>query len=160
MHVSLVLADIDALIRWLFIIEGSITIGIAILAIFTLPDYPYNARFLTPEERLLCVARIENDGGEAIEHDKSVFYGIKEVVKDPLLWLFSLMMCCYINGVGISFLLSSYVGIFMMRSWGLTVSTHSRSLRSLPSFPPSPRPLDSTPPPVSVSSSIRSYDHH
>ena len=36
--------------RWLFIIEGTITIAIGLCAGFFLPGYPANTRWLTDEE--------------------------------------------------------------------------------------------------------------
>jgi MFS family permease len=44
--------------RWLFIIEGVVTILVAIIAVFILPDYPTNSKRLTPEERLVATNRL------------------------------------------------------------------------------------------------------
>lgn len=49
--------------RWLFYIEGSLTIIIAIIAMFILPDFPLTTRWLSPAERKLAVLRMEEDGG-------------------------------------------------------------------------------------------------
>ncbi|KAG5343087.1 hypothetical protein C0989_000077 [Termitomyces sp. Mn162] len=49
--------------RWLFYIEGALTIAFAILAIFVLPDFPANTRWLTAEERALALRRMEEDVG-------------------------------------------------------------------------------------------------
>ncbi|KAH8113243.1 MFS general substrate transporter [Phellopilus nigrolimitatus] len=49
--------------RWLFFIEGSLTIAVAIAAIFILPDFPTTTRWLTPEERSLAIRRMAEDGG-------------------------------------------------------------------------------------------------
>jgi hypothetical protein len=46
----------------LFYIEGSLTIAIAIIAIFVLPDFPSTTRWLTPLERRLAEKRGEEDG--------------------------------------------------------------------------------------------------
>ena len=45
--------------RMLFAIEGVITIGLSLIAYFTLTDRPSTARWLTPEERDLAIARIK-----------------------------------------------------------------------------------------------------
>ncbi len=50
--------------RWLFIIEGAITVGIAILAFFILPNFPRTTSWLTDEERALAIWRLEEDIGE------------------------------------------------------------------------------------------------
>ncbi|EKD13666.1 pantothenate transporter liz1 [Drepanopeziza brunnea f. sp. 'multigermtubi' MB_m1] len=50
--------------RWLFIIEGAATIGIAIAAFFVLPNFPRTTSWLTAEERALAIWRLEEDIGE------------------------------------------------------------------------------------------------
>ncbi|KAJ0269785.1 hypothetical protein COL940_012192 [Colletotrichum noveboracense] len=52
--------------RWLFIIEGTIPIPVAVLTYFTLPDYPATTKWLTDEERQLATLRITE---EAVEED-------------------------------------------------------------------------------------------
>jgi sugar phosphate permease len=49
--------------RWLFYIEGSLTIFVAAVAIFVLPDFPTTTRWLTPQERALAIKRMEEDVG-------------------------------------------------------------------------------------------------
>ncbi|GJJ12933.1 hypothetical protein Clacol_007180 [Clathrus columnatus] len=51
--------------RWLFFIEGSITVVIGIMTIFVLPDYPHNTRWLSPEESRLAQVRLAEEAGEA-----------------------------------------------------------------------------------------------
>lgn len=50
--------------RWLFIIEGAVTVGIAIAAFFILPDFPRTTTWLTEEERQLAIWRLEEDIGQ------------------------------------------------------------------------------------------------
>ncbi|KAI9574615.1 MFS general substrate transporter [Boletus coccyginus] len=48
--------------RWLFFIEGALTIIISIVALFVIPDFPSSpANWLTPEEHLLARVRLEED---------------------------------------------------------------------------------------------------
>ncbi|EPE27776.1 MFS general substrate transporter [Glarea lozoyensis ATCC 20868] len=49
--------------RWLFIIEGAITVVIAAIAFFILPNFPKTTTWLTEEERGLAVWRLEEDIG-------------------------------------------------------------------------------------------------
>ncbi|OCB84400.1 MFS general substrate transporter [Sanghuangporus baumii] len=49
--------------RWLFYIEGAITVAVALAAIFILPDFPTTTKWLTPLERKLALRRMEEDGG-------------------------------------------------------------------------------------------------
>jgi hypothetical protein len=50
--------------RWLFIIEGVLTIGIAFCSYFILPNFPRTTSWLTGEERQLAIWRLEEDIGE------------------------------------------------------------------------------------------------
>ena len=51
--------------RWIFIIEGLLTVVIALVARFFIVDWPETAQFLNPEERALLVRRLHDDRGEA-----------------------------------------------------------------------------------------------
>ncbi|KAK1852230.1 major facilitator superfamily transporter [Colletotrichum chrysophilum] len=78
--------------RWLFIIEGTIPIPVAVLTYFTLPDYPTTTKWLTDEERQLATLRIteeaveEDDRGEA-----TAWQGLKMSFTDPALYMIWLM---------------------------------------------------------------------
>lgn len=47
--------------QYLFLVEGGLTVLIAILAAFILPKNPWTCRWLTPAEKELCVLRGERD---------------------------------------------------------------------------------------------------
>ncbi|KAH9461798.1 hypothetical protein Pst134EB_005720 [Puccinia striiformis f. sp. tritici] len=47
--------------RWLFIIEGLITVSASVVVVFFLPDWPSNTKWLTEEEKKLAVSRLEID---------------------------------------------------------------------------------------------------
>ncbi|KAG1729529.1 major facilitator superfamily domain-containing protein [Suillus paluster] len=72
--------------RWLFYITGSITILAAICAVFILPDFPHNTRWLTPEERALAVSRLAEDN--ELEKRTTV-QGLWDAVSDWKVWWFS-----------------------------------------------------------------------
>jgi len=80
-------------LRWLFFIEGSLTIFVAILAVFILPDFPNNSHsFLSPEEMRLAQLRMEEDVGiaddEEAERKASRFPGFFEALADwKVYWL-------------------------------------------------------------------------
>jgi MFS transporter, ACS family, tartrate transporter len=47
--------------RWLFLLEGVPAIGLGIVALFVLPDWPNEARWLTPNERDWITTRLANE---------------------------------------------------------------------------------------------------
>ncbi|CAE7157914.1 unnamed protein product [Rhizoctonia solani] len=91
--------------RWLFYIEGAITIGVAIVAIFILPDFPNtSSRWLSPTEKRLAELRMIEDAGGEADHDSSTegpFYGFILTVKDWKVWWLSVALAAQV--VGLSF---------------------------------------------------------
>lgn len=89
--------------RWLFWIEGAITMGVAVSAAFILPDLPHNSRGFTEEERQVAQLRMVEDVGEADEDsaEESAFYGLKLAVKDVKIYIMMLTFTAYV--VGLSF---------------------------------------------------------
>ncbi|EJD01173.1 sugar transporter [Fomitiporia mediterranea MF3/22] len=49
--------------RWLFYIEGGLTVFFALISIFILPDFPATSKWLSPLERRLAEKRLEEDVG-------------------------------------------------------------------------------------------------
>ncbi|KAM5542855.1 hypothetical protein V8D89_003239 [Ganoderma adspersum] len=88
--------------RWLFYIEGSITIFIGFCALFLLPDYPHNTRWLSPAQRRLAQVRLAEDAGEADEDaaTESAFTGLIMALKDPKVPIFAVMTCAQLLGLG------------------------------------------------------------
>ncbi|KAK8854953.1 hypothetical protein IAR55_003693 [Kwoniella newhampshirensis] len=75
--------------RWLFIIEGVATVGIAALSAFVLPEYPYNPRILKPVERELAVWRLEKEAGAAEGNEKTgTWEGFRIGLRDPKTYTF------------------------------------------------------------------------
>ncbi|OAX40255.1 MFS general substrate transporter [Rhizopogon vinicolor AM-OR11-026] len=85
--------------RWLFYIEGGITVSIAICAIFILPDFPHNTRWLTPEERALAISRLakDGDGGTALGKRTSI-QGLWDAVSDWKVWWFAAAFIVQLTG--------------------------------------------------------------
>ncbi|KAK6065318.1 thiol-specific monooxygenase [Seiridium cupressi] len=78
--------------RWLFIIEGVITIGVATTSIFVLPDYPATTKWLSDEEKAYAQWRLVDDIGEADNGGaSSIKDGVKLALKDPRLYLFTVL---------------------------------------------------------------------
>ncbi|KAI1825787.1 allantoate permease [Xylaria intraflava] len=78
--------------RWLFIIEGVITISVALTSTLILPNFPTNTKWLTPEEQAYAQWRLIDDTGEADVADAiSIKEGVKMAFKDPKLYIFTLL---------------------------------------------------------------------
>ncbi|KAJ7643659.1 major facilitator superfamily domain-containing protein [Roridomyces roridus] len=90
--------------RWLFFIEGSITIVIGFFSMWALPDYPHNTRWIAGHERRLAQARLAEDMGEADRDNEkdTPLEGFKLAIRDPLVLSFALMNTA--QALGLSFL--------------------------------------------------------
>lgn len=86
--------------RWLFWIEGAITMAVAIAAGFILPDLPHNSRGFTEEELQLAQLRMLEDVGEADEDskDQGPFDGLKMAVKDYKIYVMMFTFTAYVVG--------------------------------------------------------------
>lgn len=89
--------------RWLFWIEGAITMAVAISAAFILPDLPHNSRGFTEEERQVAQLRMIEDVGEADTDsaEQGVFDGLIMALKDVKIYLMMITFTAYV--IGLSF---------------------------------------------------------
>ncbi|RSL85519.1 hypothetical protein CEP51_003291 [Fusarium floridanum] len=89
--------------RWLFWIEGAITMAVAISAAIILPDLPHNSRGFAEEERQVAQLRMIEDVGEADtdSSEEGIFYGFNLAVKDVKIYIMMLTFTAYV--VGLSF---------------------------------------------------------
>jgi len=80
--------------RWLFFIEGALTIAVAILAIFVLPDFPTTTSWLTPQERALAIKRMEEDAGVGDEQqtEQGAAKGLWLALTDWKVWWLALAL--------------------------------------------------------------------
>lgn len=103
--------------RWLFIIDGLITLPVAIYGFFLFPDTPRTTKafYLTPEERTLAVARVP----EVEEHTKLTFGFLKRVMMSWQWWGF--VMLWIIAGETESFPSNSLISLWMQAKGGYTV---------------------------------------
>ena len=51
--------------RWIFIVEGLVTVVLACVAKFFIVDWPETSKFLNEEERQMLIRRLEEDAAEA-----------------------------------------------------------------------------------------------
>ncbi|KAF8574831.1 MFS general substrate transporter [Ramaria rubella] len=113
--------------RWLFFIEGAITILVGFMTMFVLPDYPHNTRWLSPAELRLAQARLAEDAGEA-DNDgvgDSAWSGLKMALKDVKVLIFMIMTCSQLLGL-------SFVNFFPTLAATLGFSTTISLLMAAP----------------------------
>jgi MFS family permease len=79
--------------RWIFILEGILTVVVAIIAYFTLYDFPETAGFLTEEERAFVVYRLKYqgsqdgvDGVQVAQDDTFKWKYVKDAFLDWQIW--------------------------------------------------------------------------
>jgi MFS family permease len=76
--------------QWIFLIEGLIPVGLALIIWKILPDSPETAKFLTQPERDLLVSRLSNDSGsgqgQATNSDKIGKEQILSGLSDWKIW--------------------------------------------------------------------------
>ncbi|KAJ3773073.1 major facilitator superfamily domain-containing protein [Lentinula raphanica] len=78
--------------RWLFFIEGGLTVFVAICAAYILPDFPETSSgWLTDAERTLAIQRIQEEsplGSSQHQHNqlKTQLDGLRAAVSDPKVW--------------------------------------------------------------------------
>ncbi|TEB20276.1 MFS general substrate transporter [Coprinellus micaceus] len=71
--------------RWIFLIEGLLTISLGVVTWFYIPDFPDKNTFLTKEETKLVLDRIEADRQDSLP-DPMTGKKILKHMADPFLW--------------------------------------------------------------------------
>jgi MFS family permease len=82
--------------RWLFLIEGVITVAIALGAYFVLPNFPRTTSWLSEEEKALAIWRLEEDVGQddwVSSGEQSLFNGFKLALLDVKTWVLVSRAC-------------------------------------------------------------------
>lgn len=77
--------------RWIFILEGLLTIVVAVLAYFFIHNYPSTATFLTKPERKFIQNRLSSTsigGGDALNNETFSWDGVRQAARDPKVWLY------------------------------------------------------------------------
>lgn len=69
--------------RWIFILEGVLTCVVSFFLFFLLPDFPEEAKWLTPEERAFVRARLREDQGRSARDRPITLSDVGRVFRDP-----------------------------------------------------------------------------
>lgn len=80
--------------QWMFLIEGSITMAVALCSAVILPDWPSTTRWLTPTERAVAEWRLIQDAGQVDEDDSHWTTGFKLAFRDYRLYIFAFIFFC------------------------------------------------------------------
>lgn len=76
--------------RWIFIVEGAVTVLVGLLVLVALPSYPATCTFLTDEEKIMIRSRLEQDSGTSAgrveTEDKYQWKTIKAALMDWRIW--------------------------------------------------------------------------
>ncbi|TLS27217.1 hypothetical protein PpBr36_05352 [Pyricularia pennisetigena] len=87
--------------RWLFIIQGALSLAVAIPAFYTLPNKPLTTPWLTPEQRQLAHDRIERDTTNRTSGGKTtIVKGLSQAVRDWKTWAFCLLSNLNVTTLG------------------------------------------------------------
>jgi MFS family permease len=119
--------------QWLFLLEGIPSVIIGVLVLVILPDGPKTAKWLTPQERDLLVARIDHEN--AGKRDLGGGHSLTDAFKDGRVWAlaivyFALAMCFYAVGFWMPTIIQELgidkkdllkVGLLSMIPWGASI---------------------------------------
>lgn len=96
--------------RWVFIIEGALTVVIAVFAYFLLPDYPSTTTWLSAEERAMAEYRLTREAdGEEDQVTESVFVGLKQALTDPKVYLLVFIQTAAVVSMSFTYFFPSIV---------------------------------------------------
>lgn len=75
--------------RWIFILEGILTVIVSLLAYFFIANYPATAKFLTDKERACVNARLASNN-DATRNEAFTWHNASLAFRDPKVWLYGL----------------------------------------------------------------------
>lgn len=96
--------------RWIFILEGALTVVVAFLGYILLPNYPSNTSWLSEEETALAQWRLNKEvDGQKDEVKESVFVGLKQALSDPKVYLLVLIQTSAVVSMSFTYFFPSIV---------------------------------------------------
>lgn len=100
--------------RWIFLLEGALTIVMAVVAFFTLDEYPNKSRFLNKEQRDIAVELIAQDREEHSDENLTVRLILKHL-RDWKIWVFGTM---YMMSVTVTYGLAYFIPLILNEEMG------------------------------------------
>ena len=76
--------------RWIFILEGLLTVVVSLIAYHFIANYPSTAKFLTETERAYILTRLKNST-DATRNEGFTWGNVMMAVQDPKVWLYGLV---------------------------------------------------------------------
>ena len=73
--------------RWIFILEGILTVVVSIAAYFFIFNYPATAAFLSDHERTRILDRLRSNS-DATRDERFSWTNVSKAIKDPKCWLY------------------------------------------------------------------------
>ncbi|KAK3055710.1 hypothetical protein LTR09_003631 [Extremus antarcticus] len=73
--------------RWIFILEGLLTVVVGVAAYWFICNYPDTAKFLNPKERAFIIKRLAADG-DSSDNEGFSWANVKLCLSDPKCWLY------------------------------------------------------------------------
>lgn len=98
---------------WLFIIEGSITLAIAILISPCIPDYPLKTKrfWITHEQQLVVEWKVRSENaGISDDDEESMVDGLQQALADPKLYMFIVLQMALLTAQSFNNFFPSIVG--------------------------------------------------
>ena len=75
--------------RWIFILEGILTVLVSLIAYFFVANYPSTAKFLSEKEREAIHARLASNN-DATRNEAFTWTNVSFAIRDPKVWLYGL----------------------------------------------------------------------
>jgi MFS family permease len=75
--------------RWIFLLEGILTVLVSLVAYFFITNYPATAKFLTDKERACVHARLASNN-DATRNEAFTWQNVRLALSDPKVWLYGL----------------------------------------------------------------------
>lgn len=116
--------------RWIFVLEGLLTVIVAVMSFWMVHDFPDDARFLTEEDRARVIRRLRLDQQASSKHEEWSTRYLYDGLRDWKMWLgMVIYMGCDMPLYAFSLFLPS---IIMESGWS-TNSIHT-NLLSVPPY--------------------------